>query len=78
MVAWLNGQARLLLQPHMLKQSVAVLQGTTAIPLLTSVLLDKMQWEAPDEFKPNHFLDVDRNFIKKKAFLPFSTGNKSV
>lgn len=78
MVTWLNGQARLLLQPHMLKQSMAVLQGTTVIPLLTSVLLDKTQWETPDEFNPNHFLGVDGNFIKKKAFLPFSTGNESV
>ncbi|XP_025939056.1 cytochrome P450 2W1 [Apteryx rowi] len=51
-------------------------KGTTVIPLLTSVLLDKTQWETPDEFNPNHFLDADGNFVKKKAFLPFSTGNK--
>ena len=70
------GKARSLL--HMLKQSVVVLQGTTVIPLLTSVLLDKTQWETPDEFNPSHFLDADGNFIKKKAFLPFSTGNESV
>ena len=62
----------------MLKQSVVVLQGTTVIPLLTSVLLDKTQWETPDEFNPNHFLDADGNFVKKKAFLPFSAGNESV
>lgn len=62
----------------MLKQSVVVLQGTTVIPLLASVLLDKTQWETPDEFNPNHFLDADGNFVKKKAFLPFSTGNEIV
>lgn len=61
-----------------LKQNVVVLQGTTVIPLLTSVLLDKTQWETPDEFNPNHFLDSEGNFVKQKAFLPFSTGNKSV
>ncbi|XP_029857529.1 cytochrome P450 2W1 isoform X2 [Aquila chrysaetos chrysaetos] len=52
-------------------------KGTTVIPLLTSVLLDKTQWETPDEFNPNHFLDADGNFVKKKAFLPFSTGRRN-
>ncbi|KAM6351690.1 LOW QUALITY PROTEIN: cytochrome P450 2W1 [Alca torda] len=52
-------------------------KGTTVIPLLTSVLLDKTQWETPDEFSPNHFLDADGNFVKKKAFLPFSTGRRN-
>uniref|UniRef100_A0A8B9BND7 Cytochrome P450 family 2 subfamily W member 1 n=1 Tax=Anser brachyrhynchus TaxID=132585 RepID=A0A8B9BND7_9AVES len=52
-------------------------KGTTVIPLLTSVLLDKTQWETPDEFNPNHFLDSEGNFIKKKAFLPFSTGRRN-
>lgn len=78
---WLRGwmgKARSLLHPHMVKQSVIVLQGTTVIPLLTSVLLDKTQWETPDEFNPNHFLDAEGNFVKKKAFLPFSTGNESI
>ena len=74
----LNGQSQRLTTSTMLKQSLVVLQGTTVIPLLTSVLLDKTQWETPDEFNPNHFLDVDGNFVKKKAFLPFSTGNKSM
>ncbi|XP_068764522.1 cytochrome P450 2W1 isoform X3 [Struthio camelus] len=52
-------------------------KGTTVIPLLTSVLLDKTQWETPDEFNPNHFLDASGNFVKKKAFLPFSTGRRN-
>ncbi|XP_074014832.1 cytochrome P450 2W1 [Numenius arquata] len=52
-------------------------KGTMVIPLLTSVLLDKTQWETPDEFNPNHFLDADGNFVKKKAFLPFSTGRRN-
>ncbi|NWH59119.1 CP2W1 protein, partial [Geococcyx californianus] len=52
-------------------------KGTTVIPLLSSVLLDKTQWETPDEFNPNHFLDADGNFVRKKAFLPFSTGRRN-
>lgn len=45
------------------------------IPLLTSVLLDKTQWETPGQFNPNHFLDAKGCFMKRGAFLPFSTGN---
>uniref|UniRef100_A0A8C3I6I4 Cytochrome P450 2W1 n=1 Tax=Chrysemys picta bellii TaxID=8478 RepID=A0A8C3I6I4_CHRPI len=44
-------------------------KGITVIPSLTSVLLDKTQWETPHEFNPNHFLDADGNFVKKEAFL---------
>lgn len=45
------------------------------IPLLTSVLLDKTQWETPSQFNPNHFLDAKGRFMKRGAFLPFSAGN---
>ncbi|KAF7483666.1 cytochrome P450 2W1 [Marmota monax] len=51
-------------------------KGTPVIPLLTSVLLDKTQWETPDQFNPGHFLDVDGHFVKRAAFLPFSTGRR--
>ncbi|XP_063771324.1 cytochrome P450 2K4-like isoform X2 [Pseudophryne corroboree] len=51
-------------------------KGTFIIPLLTSVLKDKTQFEKPDEFYPNHFLDAKGNFIKKDAFLPFSAGRR--
>ncbi|XP_068940946.1 cytochrome P450 2W1 [Petaurus breviceps papuanus] len=51
-------------------------KGTPVIPLLTSVLLDKTQWETPNEFNPSHFLDADGNFVKKAAFLPFSIGRR--
>lgn len=53
----------------------STLQGTPVIPLLTSVLLDKTQWETPSQFNPHHFLDADGHFVKRGAFLPFSTGN---
>ncbi|KAK4813738.1 hypothetical protein QYF61_023674 [Mycteria americana] len=49
-------------------------KGIIVIPSLTSVLLDKTQWETPHQFNPNHFLDAEGNFVKREAFLPFSTG----
>ncbi|NXR27441.1 CP2W1 protein, partial [Cinclus mexicanus] len=52
-------------------------QGIIVIPSLTSVLLDKTQWETPHQFNPNHFLDAEGNFVKKGAFLPFSTGRRN-
>ncbi|KAG8445790.1 hypothetical protein GDO86_010540 [Hymenochirus boettgeri] len=52
-------------------------KGTVVIPLLTSVLNDKDQFERPDEFYPQHFLDSEGNFVKKEAFIPFSAGERS-
>uniref|UniRef100_A0A8C2V1A6 Cytochrome P450 family 2 subfamily W member 1 n=1 Tax=Chinchilla lanigera TaxID=34839 RepID=A0A8C2V1A6_CHILA len=51
-------------------------KGTPVIPLLTSVLLDKTQWATPRQFNPEHFLDSDRHFLKRPAFLPFSAGRR--
>uniref|UniRef100_A0A8C9ACH9 Cytochrome P450 2W1 n=1 Tax=Prolemur simus TaxID=1328070 RepID=A0A8C9ACH9_PROSS len=51
-------------------------KGTPVIPLLTSVLLDKTQWQTPDQFNPDHFLDADGQFVKREAFLPFSAGRR--
>ncbi|XP_037669694.1 cytochrome P450 2W1 [Choloepus didactylus] len=51
-------------------------KGTPVIPLLTSVLLDKTQWETPDQFNPGHFLDPDGRFLPRAAFLPFSAGRR--
>lgn len=50
------------------------LQGTPVVPLLSSVLLDKTQWETPGQFNPGHFLDAEGRFVKREAFLPFSAG----
>ncbi|XP_077614711.1 cytochrome P450 2W1 [Crocuta crocuta] len=51
-------------------------KGTPVIPLLSSVLLDKTQWETPRQFNPGHFLDADGHFVKRAAFLPFSAGRR--
>lgn len=45
------------------------------MPNLTSVLFDKNEWEAPDTFNPEHFLDAEGKFVRREAFLPFSAGN---
>uniref|UniRef100_A0A8D0HN59 Cytochrome P450 family 2 subfamily AC member 71 n=1 Tax=Sphenodon punctatus TaxID=8508 RepID=A0A8D0HN59_SPHPU len=51
-------------------------QGTYIIPLLTSVLFDKTQWEKPGEFFPQHFLNTEGKFVKQEAFMPFSAGRR--
>ncbi|XP_040283164.1 cytochrome P450 2K6-like isoform X2 [Bufo bufo] len=52
-------------------------KGTYIIPLLSSVLRDQTQFEKPEDFYPNHFLDADGNFLKKEAFMPFSAGRRA-
>ncbi|NXF06272.1 CP2K1 protein, partial [Smithornis capensis] len=51
-------------------------KGTYIIPLLTSVLHDKSQWEKPDTFYPENFLDANGKFVKKDAFMAFSAGRR--
>ncbi|XP_058043383.1 cytochrome P450 2J2-like isoform X2 [Ahaetulla prasina] len=51
-------------------------KGTIIIPDLRSVLLDPEQWETPEEFNPNHFLDKDGKFIEREEFLPFGIGQR--
>ncbi|XP_077204314.1 cytochrome P450 2J5-like [Paroedura picta] len=49
-------------------------KGAIIIMDLRSVLLDPKEWETPEEFNPNHFLDKDGNFVEREAFLPFGVG----
>uniref|UniRef100_A0A667WJB9 Cytochrome P450, family 2, subfamily N, polypeptide 13 n=1 Tax=Myripristis murdjan TaxID=586833 RepID=A0A667WJB9_9TELE len=51
-------------------------KGTALMPMLTSVLFDKNEWETPDTFNPRHFLDAEGKFVRREAFLPFSAGKR--
>ncbi|XP_059827071.1 cytochrome P450 2K1-like isoform X1 [Hypanus sabinus] len=57
-------------------QGYFIPKGTYIIPLLASVLYDKTQWEKPEMFNPGHFLDASGKFVKRDAFIPFSTGRR--
>ncbi|KAE8294370.1 Cytochrome P450 2J2 [Larimichthys crocea] len=51
-------------------------KGTAMVAMLTSVLFDKNEWETPDVFNPEHFLDSEGQFRRRDAFLPFSAGKR--
>lgn len=50
-----------------------LLQGTTLMTSLTSIMFDKNVWETPDTFNPEHFLE-NGQYRRREAFLPFSAG----
>ncbi|XP_072346063.1 cytochrome P450 2C20-like isoform X1 [Scyliorhinus torazame] len=67
--------------PHMTMSDIEfrgylIPQGTFVIPLLSSVLKATSQWETPDSFNPNHFLDENGNFKKSDSFVAFSAGKR--
>ncbi|XP_071394150.1 cytochrome P450 2J2-like [Centroberyx affinis] len=51
-------------------------KGTAIMTNLSSVLFDKNEWETPDTFNPEHFLNSEGQFRRREAFLPFSAGKR--
>ncbi|NWJ07804.1 CP2J2 protein, partial [Crypturellus undulatus] len=51
-------------------------KGTFLVTNLTSVLMDKKEWETPGAFNPEHFLK-DGQFCRREAFIPFSLGKRA-
>ncbi|CAG01689.1 unnamed protein product, partial [Tetraodon nigroviridis] len=52
-------------------------KGSTLLPILTSVMFDKNEWETPEKFNPGHFLDAEGNFVRREALIPFSAGKRA-
>ncbi|XP_053345239.1 cytochrome P450 2J2-like [Clarias gariepinus] len=53
-----------------------ITKGTIMIANISSVLNDKHEWETPNTFNPEHFLDSEGRFRRRDAFLPFSAGKR--
>ncbi|XP_004648065.1 cytochrome P450 2F2 [Octodon degus] len=51
-------------------------KGTDVITLLNTVHYDPSQFQKPQEFNPEHFLDANQSFKKSSAFMPFSAGRR--
>ncbi|KAL6486131.1 hypothetical protein MHYP_G00055230 [Metynnis hypsauchen] len=57
-------------------EEYSIPKGTMVVGNLTSVLFDETEWETPQSFNPGHFLDVNGNFRRRDAFIPFSAGKR--
>nr|XP_056701771.1 cytochrome P450 2D14-like [Euleptes europaea] len=68
--------------PYVIHQDVqidkfVIPKETVILNHLSSLLKDETMWEKPHQFYPEHFLDANGQFVKREAFLPFSTGRHS-
>ncbi|XP_032080808.1 cytochrome P450 2C31-like [Thamnophis elegans] len=52
-------------------------KGSIIVTDIRSALLDPEEWETPEEFNPNHFLDKDGKLHVPEAFLPFGAGQRN-
>ncbi|XP_070793557.1 cytochrome P450 2C5-like [Pituophis catenifer annectens] len=52
-------------------------KNMAVVPVFPSVHFDPLQWETPEKFNPDHFLDEKGQFRKRDAFMPFSAGKRS-
>uniref|UniRef100_A0A8C6YGG0 Uncharacterized protein n=1 Tax=Naja naja TaxID=35670 RepID=A0A8C6YGG0_NAJNA len=50
---------------------------TAVVAVFPSVHFDPLQWETPEKFNPDHFLDEKGQFRKRDAFMAFSAGKRS-
>ncbi|XP_043536595.1 uncharacterized protein LOC122542683 [Chiloscyllium plagiosum] len=67
--------------PHMATKDVEfrgylIPKGTFVITVLSSALKATSQWETPDSFNPNHFLDENGCFKQSESFMAFSAGKR--
>ncbi|KAM4019987.1 cytochrome P450 2F2-like [Anomaloglossus baeobatrachus] len=51
-------------------------KGTVVTPVLTHVHKDRTQFNDPEKFEPNNFLDENGKLIKREYFMPFSVGKR--
>ncbi|XP_055474928.1 cytochrome P450 2J4-like [Psammomys obesus] len=51
-------------------------KGTMVLTNLTALHRDPKEWDTPDTFNPEHFLE-NRQFKKRESFLPFSMGTRA-